>query len=604
MSLHRIKQLKLSTKFVLMISITSVLVAFLYVSFYVSFNKIDKYNNGIDTLNGLNKHLLEAIVQENIFLKDTDQQAFDNVLTSLNKANTETKSLREFVIFDDQDIDTISVQLTNYSESFKKLAIIVKDIDTIDIKMAESSNTFHQRTNEIVGMINEYESECQIEMETPNLHVMALRDVSKSALVSIGEIFSVLKTELFHKGDLESFKEKNTEALKRLNTGIENVVVIRNMIADKVEEKEYFDYMDAVTEMYGLLSRGTADIYRLSEQKVMLENEFDRVHDDVAASQMNMISDGKKKTELLKRNVIRTNFWVFCATLFVVIFGCLFLARSVLKPINRIIDQLDKASEQVGRFSNEVASAGQELAEGSSEQAASLEETSSSLEQMSSMTRRNADNANETNRLMVEEATPNFDLINDRSTQVKSGIEKSLAASAETAKVIKNIDEIAFQTNLLALNAAVEAARAGEAGAGFAVVADEVRNLAMRASEAAKDTADLIHNASGAIEEAAKLNEQVVEAIGSNTEIVQKVANLVGEVTEASSGQSKGIEQINTAVSEMDRLTQHNAASAEKSARAATEMKTQSENLKSIVDDLAVLVFGVSRRNAKAKHSK
>src|SRR5512140_1539346 len=107
------------------------------------------------------------------------------------------------------------------------------------------------------------------------------------------------------------------------------------------------------------------------------------------------------------------------------------------------------------------------------------------------MTKQNAENAAQANNLMAETKGA-VTRANQSMEKLTASMGEISRASEETSKIIKTIDEIAFQTNLLALNAAVEAARAGEAGAGFAVVADEVRNLAMRAAEAAKNTADLI----------------------------------------------------------------------------------------------------------------
>ena len=165
-------------------------------------------------------------------------------------------------------------------------------------------------------------------------------------------------------------------------------------------------------------------------------------------------------------------------------------------------------------------------------------------------------------------------------------------ASEETSKIIKTIDEIAFQTNLLALNAAVEAARAGEAGAGFAVVADEVRNLAMRAAEAAKNTADLIEGSVKKIKEGSELVEKTNTAFEEVTKSSAKVGQLVGEIAAASSEQAQGIDQVNKAIGEMDKVTQQNAANAEESASASEEMNAQAAQLKDIAAQLLAAIGG------------
>ncbi len=277
--------------------------------------------------------------------------------------------------------------------------------------------------------------------------------------------------------------------------------------------------------------------------------------------------------------------------LIVVLVFAAVIARSISGPIRRIVSGLADSADKVASAAGLLSSSSRELADGASAQAASIEETSASIEEMSSMTRHNAQNAGQADRIMRETASV-VSAASDSMTRLTSSMDEITKASEETSKIVKTIDEIAFQTNLLALNAAVEAARAGEAGAGFAVVADEVRNLAIRAAEAAKNTADMIEGTVKRVKDGSalvqKTNEEFARVSGSAT----RMRELVTDVSAASQEQAQGIEQVNKAVSEMDRVVQRNASTAEESASASEELTAQAGQMKEFVASLGAIVGG------------
>jgi methyl-accepting chemotaxis protein len=273
-----------------------------------------------------------------------------------------------------------------------------------------------------------------------------------------------------------------------------------------------------------------------------------------------------------------------------------FIIRSINRALTRLAGTLGDGSEQVASASTQVSASSQSLAQGASEQAAALEETTSALEEMSSMTKKNAETAQQASGLSAE-AKSSADKGNAAMTRMSQAIGEIEKASTDTAKIIKVIDEIAFQTNLLALNAAVEAARAGEAGKGFAVVAEEVRNLAMRSAEAAKNTSALIEGSVQSSRNGVAICDEVAKTLGEITESNGKVNALVGEIAAASREQATGIEQVNTAVAQMDKVTQSSAANAEESAAASEELNSQAEQLNGVVRELIALVSGAEKAN-------
>ncbi|HEX5681363.1 MAG TPA: methyl-accepting chemotaxis protein, partial [Desulfobacterales bacterium] len=268
-----------------------------------------------------------------------------------------------------------------------------------------------------------------------------------------------------------------------------------------------------------------------------------------------------------------------------------FIARSVAGPIQRLSGGLAGSSSNVSGVATQVSGSSKVLSDGASEQAAAIEETSSSLEEMASMTKHNAASAQQADGLMKEMGRF-VGQANDSMTQLISSMNEIAQASEQTQKIVKTIDEIAFQTNLLALNAAVEAARAGEAGAGFAVVADEVRNLAMRAAEAARNTAGQIDETVKKVKDGSGLMSATHQAFGKVAGSADQVAGLLGEIAAASNEQSQGIDQVNRAVADMDKVTQRNAANAEETYSASEELTAQSARMKAMVADLIAVVGG------------
>ena len=410
--------------------------------------------------------------------------------------------------------------------------------------------------------------------------------------------------------------ERRAEIMKRLHESTENAAkFIKQYEPMIVSDKDRACWVDAgkTNEELTVAIAKTIELLAAAQQsepakaelshylQTVLDPTYEKASKAADAGIEYNIELGNEHTKAGHENADSTILLIMIVTGAVTLVAVLItwqITSTTNKALRGLAADLDRGSLQTASAARQVSMASNQLSSGSSEQASSVEETSSSLEEMSSMIRATADNAQKAKSLASDarkEAETGSNIMGEMMDAMKA-IDSS---SAEVAKIVKNIDEIAFQTNILALNAAVEAARAGEAGAGFAVVADEVRSLAQRSAAAAKETADKIEAAIANSRSGSACSSKVGESLKHIAEKVSATDALVADIATAATEQSQGIQQINNAMSQMDKVTQGNAASAEESASAAEELDAQAETMKDLVAKLRGLVGGSSTTSSE-----
>ncbi|MDD6194652.1 MAG: methyl-accepting chemotaxis protein [Lachnospiraceae bacterium] len=258
-----------------------------------------------------------------------------------------------------------------------------------------------------------------------------------------------------------------------------------------------------------------------------------------------------------------------------------------INVIHRIIYQLiaaiQEATAEVSTGSKQLSDAADMLSRGTLAQATSIQGVVDDIHDISERINNSSKNGEVINQ-KLQELDGEIQSSNVQMAELMEAVNQVEVMSADIAKIVETIDNIAFQTNLLSLNASVEAARSGENGLGFAVVAEEVRELAAKCAEASTKNSELIHECIKAIHNAKNCATRTTESLGEIVENSAEISRAFEDITQDTIYQAKSSYAIQDKVKQISDVVQTNTATAEETAASTEELSEQSMSLQQLVE--------------------
>lgn len=257
---------------------------------------------------------------------------------------------------------------------------------------------------------------------------------------------------------------------------------------------------------------------------------------------------------------------------------------NIISSMRNTLNNIDAASKQVSMGAGNVAQTAADLAAGVSNQTESVDRLNDDIAAIMDKVRESSTIADDA-RILAGNAKERIEDSNREMDKLLKAMAEISAMSAETAKIVKTIDDIAFQTNILALNASVEAARAGAAGKGFTVVADEVRNLAGKSAEAANRTSKLISQTTEAIEAGAALADSTAGSLAEAVSNTISVDENISRISEFTREQARYMDEISENIRSITDVIGSTSGSTQSEAALSEELSGQAEMLDKLISE-------------------
>ncbi|MGO5305460.1 methyl-accepting chemotaxis protein [Agathobacter sp. LCP21S3_B2] len=160
--------------------------------------------------------------------------------------------------------------------------------------------------------------------------------------------------------------------------------------------------------------------------------------------------------------------------------------RQSVQTSNSSVSDLSALTEELSATMQDISENASVINENTESVAKEVETIAQKTDELSDYTKEMKTHA----QSMESVARTNMESTDKKVREILDVLQQAIEESNSVKQVntlTNDILNIASQTNLLALNASIEAARAGEAGKGFAVVATEISQLAAASQEAANN---------------------------------------------------------------------------------------------------------------------